>query len=625
MTPATTRNRIARLPAEHQFSVASARWPLNRGPAHPTFSGHQKTVHLNNNESTANESPAAAARYVADAFLRYNSEFRQITRRASQRFDNRDWRGSQSDALERIDLYGHHVDSCVAALRNVLQSQALDRPLWRQIRGEFAAQIATLSDKEFAKTFFSSITRRLFGTVGVAPDLEFVATDLDPLADIHSSVMTNEYANRGSLSLLIENLLGDMKFRTPWRDFEKSVAHVSAEISAHLASSSERRTVQRVELIRPIFFQYTRAYVVGRVTGRNFSRPLVLALKNSDSGLLVDAVMLTEDDVSVVFGYTRSYFHVDLERVGEAVVFLKQLMPRKPISELFTVLGRAKQGKTERYREIMRHLSHSTDQFAHAPGERGLVMVCFTLPSLDVVFKLIRDKFPYPKNVLRQEVLDKYRFVFKHDRAGRLVDAQEFKHVRLPLSRFAPALLKELTTETTATVHIEGEDVIFDHMYIERRMVPLNLFLRDAPADAAERAVLDYGQAIRDLAYTNIFAGDLLLKNFGVTRHGRVIFYDYDELCQVTDCRFRDLPQAQNDEDEMRGEAWFYVADNDVFPETFLNFLAFSDEQRGIFRKAHEEILTADFWRHIQQRVTVGELMEVLPYHPHRVRVASSF
>jgi len=274
---------------------------------------------------------------------------------------------------------------------------------------------------------------------------------------------------------------------------------------------------------------------------------------------------------------------------------------------------------------LLHHLAHSTDQFVHAPGERGLVMVCFTLPSLDVVFKLIRDKFPYPKNILRQDVLDKYRFVFKHDRAGRLIDAQEFKRVRLPRARFAPELLEELFTETESSVHVDGDDLIFDHMYIERRMTPLNLYLRDASPEAAERAVLDYGQAIRDLAYTNIFAGDLLLKNFGVTRHGRVIFYDYDELCQVTECRFRELPQATNDEDEMRGEAWFYVADNDVFPETFLNFLAFSDEQRAAFLRVHAEILSADFWRSVQEKVREGEFMEVLPYHPHRIRVASSF
>jgi len=260
----------------------------------------------------------------------------------------------------------------------------------------------------------------------------------------------------------------------------------------------------------------------------------------------------------------------------------------------------------------------------HAAGERGLVMVCFTLPSFDVVFKVIRDRFAYPKTVLREEVMAKYRLVFIHDRAGRLVDAQEFRRLRFPLARFAPELLEELRRETAGTVHEDGADLVFDHLYIERRMTPLNLYVRNSPAADAERAVLDYGQCIRDLAYTNIFPGDLLLKNFGVTRHGRVIFYDYDELCRVTDCNFRDVPPVTHEEDEMRGEAWFYVAENDIFPETFLNFLGFSDEQRAALLRVHGEILTASFWRAVQQRLKEGEVLEVLPYHPHRVRVASS-
>jgi isocitrate dehydrogenase kinase/phosphatase len=568
--------------------------------------------------------PFSCARHIAEAFAAYNAEFRAITRRAPLRFDTRDWQGSQRDAVERIELYDRFVDGTIAELKLRLGERALDRELWVAIRLNFAAHIDGLPDAEFTKTFFSSVTRRLFGTVGVAPEIEFVATDLDPLASITSHVVTSAYVNRGSLQLLLEDLLGDLRFRSPWRDFDKSVAHVVSDVEAHLQRIGERRSVQKVEAIRPIFYQFTRAYVVARIVGRSYTLPLVIALKNTDRGILVDAVMLAEGDVSVVFGFTRSYFHVDLDRVGEAVLFLKSLLPRKPVSELFTVLGRAKQGKTERYRELMRHLQQTTDLFVHAPGERGLVMVCFTLPSFDVVFKVIRDRFPYPKTVLREEVMAKYQYVFKHDRAGRLVDAQEFKRVRFPKARFATELLEELLAETAKTVHVEGEDLIVDHMYIERRMTPLNLYLRTATAEAAERAVLDYGQAIRDLAYTNIFAGDLLLKNFGVTRHGRVIFYDYDELCQVTDCRFRDLPQASNPEDEMRGETWFYVADNDVFPETFLNFLAFDEAQKAAFLRVHGEILTADFWRHVQQRHVEGEVLEVVPYHPHRVRVASS-
>jgi isocitrate dehydrogenase kinase/phosphatase len=577
--------------------------------------------------TTATPPPETArdcARRIAEAFAHYNAQFRAITRRAPMRFDNRDAKGSQRDAVERIELYDRLVNQTIAQLRLELGPQALDRQLWSLIRTEFAALIEGLPDAEFTKTFFSSITRRLHGTVGTAPDIEFVATDLDPLGKVTSAVGTNTYINHGSLLLLFEDVLGDIRFHSAWRDFDRSVAHVTNEVVRHLKDINERRTVVKVEIIRPVFYQVSRAYIVGRIVGREFLVPLVIALKNTDGGVLVDAVMQSEGDVSIVFSFTKSYFHVDLERVGEAVLFLKSMMPRKPVSELFTVLGRAKQGKTERFRELMRHLEQTRDQFVHAAGERGLVMVCFTLPSFDVVFKIIRDRFPYPKSVLREEVMAKYQLVFKHDRAGRLVDAQEFKKLQFPVALFAPALLDELRAETATTVHQEGDNLVFDHMYIERRMTPLNLFLRTATEAAAESAVLDYGQCIRDLAYTNIFAGDLLLKNFGVTRHGRVIFYDYDELCQVTDCRFRDLPQATNPEDEMRGEAWFYVADNDVFPETFINFLAFSDAQRAAFMHVHGEILTAAFWRSVQERLTEGEVLEVLPYHPHRVRVASS-
>jgi isocitrate dehydrogenase kinase/phosphatase len=565
-----------------------------------------------------------SARYIAQAFADYNGEFRSITRRAPLRFDSRDWKASQRDAVERIELYDRFVNRAIAELHAKLKDQALDRRVWTRIRQQFEIEIAAVSDREFTKTFFSSITRRLFGTVGVDADIEFVATDLDPLAGISAITGTKTYVNRGSLQLLFEDLLGEPRFRSPWRDLDRTVAHLAADVGAHLHAFGRRQSVQKVEVIVPVFYQLTRAYIVGRIIGRGLLVPFVIALKNTDGGVLVDAVMLSEDEVSIVFSYTRSYFHVDLDHVAEAVLFLKSMLPRKPAGELFTVLGRARQGKTERYRELMRHLEHARDLFVHAPGERGLVMVCFTLPSFEVVFKIIRDRFAYPKNILREEVIAKYQLVFKHDRAGRLVDAQEFKRLRFPKARFSAELLADLAAETASSVHEEGDNLIFDHLYIERRTTPLNLYLRTAPAAAAELAVLDYGQCIRDLAYTNIFAGDLLLKNFGVTRHGRVIFYDYDELCQVTDCHFRDMPRAIHPEDEMRNEAWFYVADNDVFPETFINFLAFDDTQRAAFMRVHGEILSAEFWRHIQQRLKESELLEVLPYQPHRARAASS-
>jgi isocitrate dehydrogenase kinase/phosphatase len=564
------------------------------------------------------------AQLLVDAFADYNADFRAVTQRARQRFEERDWRGSQKDAVERIELYDKYVSGTVEIMRHRLGDDVHERAVWSAIKRRFDEMIDPLPDREFSKTFFSSVTRKTFGTVGVDPAVEFVALDLDLLGNVRSHVETRVYPVRGDIELLAEELLADYRFRTPYRDFERSVKLVADEVKGAVAAGTERRTIESIEVIKEVFYQMTRAYLVGRINGSGWNAPFVVALRNLDSGVVVDAIMLEPGPVSILFSFTRSYFHVDLAHVGEVVKFLKTILPAKPVSELFTVLGRAKQGKTERYRELFKHLQRSDDQFVLAPGERGLVMICFTLPSFDVVFKLIRDKFPYQKNILREDVLSKYELVFKHDRAGRLVDAQEFKSIRFPKSRFSPELLEELDKEAARTAHVEDDEITIDHLYIERRMTPLNLYLRSVERPLAEKAVLDYGQAIRDLAVTNIFPGDLLLKNFGVTRHGRVIFYDYDELCLVTECRFREVPQSQHDEDEMRADAWFYVAENDVFPETFLNFLGFDPGLKQVFLEAHAEILTADWWRGIQQRLKEGELLEVLPYHRHRVRVFSS-
>jgi isocitrate dehydrogenase kinase/phosphatase len=565
-----------------------------------------------------------SAQTLVDIFAEYNAEFRAITRRARQRFEDRDWRGSQRDAVERIELYSRYVANTVTTMQKRLGDEVHERSLWSSIRRRFAELIDPLPDNEFPKTFFSSVTRKTFDTPGVDAAVEFVALDLDPLGSVTTHVETKVYVNRGSVELLVEELLADFRFRTPYRDFERSVKRVADELKASLQVNGERLEIERLEVIKEVFYQITRAYLVGRICGRGWTLPFVVALRNHESGVLVDAIMLEESTVSVLFSFTRSYYHVDLAHVGEVVKFLKEILPRKPVSELYTVLGRAKQGKTERYRELFRHLQVSDDQFMLAPGEKGLVMVCFTLPSFDVVFKLIRDKFPYQKNILREDVLQKYALVFRHDRAGRLVDAQEFRRLKFPKARFTPDLLHELLTETAATVVEEGDFLVIDHMYIERRMTPLNLYLREATREQAEKAVLDYGQAIRDLAVTNIFPGDLLLKNFGVTRHGRVIFYDYDELCLVTDCRFREVPESRYEEDEMMAETWYYVGESDVFPETFINFLGFDPHLKEVFLGAHAEILTAEWWRGIQERLSEGDVLEVLPYHRHRVRVFSS-
>ena len=548
------------------------------------------------------------AQRVVEGFLRYNDTFRRITLRAPERFAVRDWSGSQADAVERIELYGLHIGETTADIARDFEALALDRGFWTEVKRHFANLVEGLPDNEFCKTYFNSITRKLFRTVGVSPDIEFVATDLDPLAGAGRQVSCSRHLRHGSLEALLEALLQGVKLPVPLRDRQRATAQIAAE----LAMSCD--DVLAIEVIDAVFYQFARAYVVGRIEARGSVTPVILAFRNTDDGVVLDNVMLTEAEIGNLFGYTRSYFHVDLEHVADTVAYLKALIPQAPVGELFTVLGRAKQGKTERNRRLIKHLEASTDLFRHAPGQRGLVMICFTMPSMDVVFKLIRDRIPTQKNLSRDEVMDKYRFIFNHDRAGRLIDAQEFRRLRVPRARFDAQLLQDLLTEAAELVHLDDEDVVIDHVYIERRVTPLDLYLRTADEADATSAAIDYGHAIRDLAYTNIFAGDLLFKNFGVTQHGRVIFYDYDEVVPLTFCRFRDMPAARHHEEEMSAEPWFAINDEDVFPETFFNFLPFSEEQRDAFLAAHGELLRGQFWRQVQRRIQSGEFLEVMPY-----------
>ncbi|MFQ5983759.1 MAG: bifunctional isocitrate dehydrogenase kinase/phosphatase, partial [Woeseiaceae bacterium] len=403
-------------------------------------------------------------------------------------------------------------------------------------------------------------------------------------------------------------------FAAPYRNVDGTIRYISAEVDAYCEARMRRDSIRQIEILHAVFYRATRAYIVGRIDGDDWMSPLVIALKNTDEGIIADAVIVSEDDVSMLFGFTRSYFHADLDTVGTTVAFLKAMMPQKPIAEIYTVLGRAKQGKTERYRTFFQHLEKTSDKFVPAKGDKGMVMVVFTLPSYDIVFKVIRDHFAYPKTIGRKDVVAKYQLVFKHDRAGRLVDAQEFRRLRLDRGRFTDGLLNELLAECADTCRIEDDFVVIEHVYIERRLTPLNLYLTESGHEAAKQAVIDYGQAIRDLALSNVFPGDLLLKNFGLTRHGRVIFYDYDELCLVTDCSFRRIPEARDEVDEMRAGAWFYVGPHDIFPEQFIEFLGFKDDIKQAFLEHHVELLTAEFWANLKIRHESGEVLEVLPY-----------
>ncbi len=551
---------------------------------------------------------------IAEGFEAYHARFKAITRRAKERFERRDWRGIQQDATERLAVYKEHVERVLATVRALLGERERDVPTWESIKWFHAALIVDRADCELAETFFNSVTRRIFTTVGVNERVEYVFPDANPGESGDDTPITRSYPWAGDTQVLVQRLLSDVPWRAPWRDLEGDAARTAARIDQDLRAAWGDVGIDAIEVLDSPFFRNKGAYLVGRMHRGNRVRPLLLPLLHDERGIFVDAVLTTADEASIVFGFSWTYFLADVARPREAVEFLSSIMPLKRIDELYTAIGYNKHGKTELYRSLVEHLREPDAKFELAPGEQGLVMSVFTLPSLNVVFKIIRDTFGHPKRTTRRAVMDRYHLVFVRDRVGRLADAQEFEHLELRRSCFTEPLLAHLLAVAPSVVQVAGDRVIVRHLYTERRVTPLDVYLREATPEAAREAILDYGQAIKDLAAAGIFTGDMLHKNFGVSRHGRVIFYDYDELCLLAECTVRRLPRPSTPDEELAAEPWFYVGERDIFPEEFGPFMVPAGGLGEAFLAAHGDLLTVEFWQRMQERQRAGELFDVFPY-----------
>ncbi len=557
-----------------------------------------------------------AAREILGDFDSHQRHFRDITLRAPGRQAERDWQGMQADAVERLDLYESAVSRTVIGLGRALGEHLRCRACWTAMKTAFAGLVADNAAPELAGTFFNSATRRVFATVGIDPEIEFVEPPAGPEAE--GPPPYTSHAHRGATAAVIRDILAAHPVGAPYRWLDEDAGLVARRIDAYRASSWGEQSIDAIDMLGAVFYRNKGAYLVGRIRGGRRLMPFVLALVNEAGGIVADAVLLTVDEASIVFSFTRSAFHADIEAPARVIRFLKSIMPAKRVAELYLALGYDKHGKAELYRDLVAHLDGSADAFEIAPGDRGLVMVVFTLPSYDVVFKVIRDAFDYPKNTSREHVMGRYQLVFKHDRAGRLVDTQEFKHLAIPRHRFSEGLLDELSRAAGRSVVVDGDRIVLKHVYTERRVTPLNLYLRTAGESAGRDAVLDFGRVIKDLAATNIFPGDMLLKNFGVTRHGRVVFYDYDEICLLTECNFRVMPEPRTDDEALAAEPWFYVGPHDIFPSELGTFMGLYGPLREVFLAAHGDLLRPEFWHRMQALHAAGEVIDIFPYRPER-------
>jgi isocitrate dehydrogenase kinase/phosphatase len=567
----------------------------------------------------------AVARAILAGFDRHYRLFRDASARAKTLFERADWPAAQALARERILMYDHRVQEAVDEVLARFPEAETDESLWPAIKLAYIPLLHEHRQPECAETFYNSVACRVLHRRYYRNEFIFwrpaVATEH---LEGDEPAYRSYYPLRKTLRRTLAAIVRGFGLANPWENLPRDLRSVVQALRARFPRPARARPSLQIQVLASLFFRNRAAYAVGRIVNGSEEVPFAVPILQNDKGeLYLDALLLDTDQLLVLFSFARAYFFVDMEVPAAYVSFLRLLMPKKPRAEMYMSVGLAKQGKTLFYRDLFYHLKHSSDLFTTAPGIKGMVMLVFTLPSFPYVFKVIRDRFAPPKELDRQTVLDKYLLVKMHDRVGRMADTLEYSLVGLPLERFSPALLEELKSETASNIEIEGDRIVIKHMYIERRMQPLNLYLQEALGDGqagrVRRALHDYGDAIKQLAGAGIFPGDMLLKNFGVTRHDRVVFYDYDEIADMADCNFRRIPPPRSFEDEMAAEPYWSIGPRDVFPEQFARFLVTHAGARDVFLERHADLMDPDFWCELQARLREGAEQDVYPY-PEEIR-----
>ena len=560
------------------------------------------------------------AETILYGFNRHFIRFQKITRAAKQRFETADWEGEVQARKKRIYFYDLRVSETVEYVKSNLNIKELDKSYWQDVKRQYMWSLYEHRQPELAESFYNSVFCRLFDRryfnnrhIFVKPG---TATDFLDMEDpAYTSYYPDAHDYNGGLRATFNEILNSFNLHCRWQNFERDLDLLTENFQPYLDTEVRPLPHRQLQVVSVLFYRNKAAYIVGRALIGFEQQPFVIPLLLAeDLELYVDTVLTDQNDVALIFSFTRAYFMVNTQVPAGLVNFLQKILPTKSRGDIYTAIGFQKQGKTLYYREFLYHLEHSDDKLVTAPGIKGMVMSVFTLPSYPFVFKVIKDRFAPPKNIDRATVKEKYQLVKMHDRVGRMADTLEFSHVAFPIHRFSDELLEELKVTIPSSMVIEEGIVIIRHLYIERRMVPFNIYLDNSDDEMIEQSIKSYGNAIKEMIAANIFPGDMLLKNFGVTRHGRVIFYDYDEIRLMTEIKIRSIPRAKSAEEELSPEPWFYVGEDDFFPEQFKQFVVNHPKVRERFLTHHSELLQPEYWKKIQNDLIEKKRHDVFPY-----------
>ncbi|MGK3696458.1 bifunctional isocitrate dehydrogenase kinase/phosphatase [Escherichia coli] len=554
------------------------------------------------------------AQTILQGFDAQYGRFLEVTSGAQQRFEQADWHAVQQAMKNRIHLYDHHVGLVVEQLRCITNGQSTDAEFLLRVKEHYTRLLPDYPRFEIAESFFNSVYCRLFDHRSLTPERLFIFNSQPErrFRTIPRPLAKDFHPDHGWESLLMR-VISDLPLRLRWQNKSLDIHYIIRHLTETLGP--ENLSKSHLQVANELFYRNKAAWLVGKLITPSGTLPFLLPIHQTDDGeLFIDTCLTTTAEASIVFGFARSYFMVYAPLPAALVEWLREILPGKTTAELYMAIGCQKHAKTESYREYLVYLQGCNEQFIEAPGIRGMVMLVFTLPGFDRVFKVIKDRFAPQKEMSAAHVRACYQLVKEHDRVGRMADTQEFENFVLEKRHISPALMELLLQEAAEKITDLGEQIVIRHLYIERRMVPLNIWLEQVEGQQLRDAIEEYGNAIRQLAAANIFPGDMLFKNFGVTRHGRVVFYDYDEICYMTEVNFRDIPPPRYPEDELASEPWYSVSPGDVFPEEFRHWLCADPRIGPLFEEMHADLFRADYWRALQNRIREGHVEDVYAY-----------
>jgi isocitrate dehydrogenase kinase/phosphatase len=571
---------------------------------------------MNDTDQQNVRNPAAIAQTILNGFEKHYQLFREFSDEAMACFEHANWARVGEASKERILGYEERVSETVEYLNVHFPGASQHTDWWPDVKSAFITCLMNHPQSECAETYYNSVACKVLHRNYYNNKNIFWRPALST-EHLHGSSPTyrSYYPPTNGLRRSLLQMITEFGLNNPFQDLRRDIRRLEQTIMSRRPKTWKAHPNHQLQVLTSLFFRNKAAYIVARLVNADNKQALIVPLMEDENGrIFVDTALMKAKDVAIVFSFSRAYFIVDMEVPSAYVSFLLSIMPGKSPVDLYAMLGLQKQAKTLLYREMQYHLSHSQDNFQIAPGVRGMVMLVFALPSFPFVFKLIRDHFDPPKTSSREDVRGKYQLVKHHDRVGRMADTLEYSNVAIPLNRIEPALMAELRATAKSSIEVVGDDLVISHIYIERRMEPLDRYLAQASSAMRRRAIKDFGYAIRDLAGANIFPGDMLKKNFGVTRTERVVFYDYDEISYITECNFRHIPPARSYEDEISDTPWYSIGQNDVFPESFAPFFFANQQDLALFRQDHADLLNADWWNSIKDNILAGGQADVFPY-----------